>query len=96
MNIFEENSSSQRINHRKTKRCTFFDVMNCYFTIFEYIICQKQLSPYHCKMLLFALYSNHYMITAKIKIRSDTNHLNSIQFMNAKNLIRFVDFLSYE
>ena len=29
----------------------------------------KQLSLCHCKMLLFALYSNDYMTTMKIKIR---------------------------
>ena len=47
-------------------------------TIFVYIICKKQMSPCHQKMLLFALYSNHYMTTTKIKIWWDTNHLNSV------------------
>ena len=39
------------------------------FTVFEYNICQKLSSPCHHKMPLFALYSNHCMTTAKIKIR---------------------------
>ena len=55
--------------------CSFFN--DCYFTISGYIICQ-QLSPCHCKMRLFALYSNHYLATPKTKIRWDTDHLNSM------------------
>ena len=39
------------------------------FTVFEYNICQKLSSSCHHKMPLFALYSNHCMTTAKIKIR---------------------------
>ena len=38
----------------------------------------RKWSPCHRKMLLFALYPNQYMKTTKIKIRWDTDRLNSI------------------
>ena len=49
-----------------------------YFTIFNYIICQNQLSPCRRKMQLFALYLNNYIATTKTKIRLDTNNLNLV------------------
>ena len=47
--------------------CSFFDDWLFYYFRLYYL--QKQLSPCHCKMQLFALYSNHYIATTKTKIR---------------------------
>ena len=57
----------------------FCSFLTCgFFTIFQYITYQTQLSPCHRKTLVLALYSNHCMKTIKIKIQWNKNHLNSI------------------
>ena len=65
-----------------------------YFAIFDYIICKSSRVSAIANLQLFALYSNHWIVTTKTKIRLDTNHLNlmQIRFLNPKNLIRFDGF----
>ena len=64
---------------------------NGYFTIFEYIIYQNQLSPCHRKMLLFAFYSlhNNYENQNSMRFKSFKFHVNSIYKSQKINLIRW-------